>query len=401
MFLIKILIVMVFAFFFMAQISLANETLALKNDPLKSSTTLSAASVPNTCPYGKNMRIAMIQAGVFGDYIKVFRQMTLSLIQRGLVKKETKVTEDFDFNDKASFLELAQGSKGGCIEFLADGFYDGSWIDEQIDATTRDLKRRIKEQKDVDLVLAFGTTAGVNFADSSLKIPVMVVTPTDAESANIIGPGEFSDKKYIHVQKERDRYRSELLMFYDIFKFKKLGVVIDELPENQLAQAYPIILNVAKLKGFTVIPCMGKVFKDAQEGKIDTLKKCGKELAQSADAVYITVGGGTSNELYDALKPLYQKGIPTFSQQSDTDVARGVLLSLSDSQMREAGIFEANVLEQIYKGVDPQSISQNYYAPLNLAINMHTARLIGWRPDFEVLVAVDKVFQDVITKDTK
>lgn len=92
MFLIKILMVMVFAFFFMAQISLANETLALKNDPLKSSTTLSAASVPNTCPYGKNMRIAMIQAGVFGDYIKVFRQMTLSLIQRGLVKKETKVT---------------------------------------------------------------------------------------------------------------------------------------------------------------------------------------------------------------------------------------------------------------------------------------------------------------------
>lgn len=351
----------------------------------------------NKCSKGeKNLRVAVVQAGFFGDYGKVFRNMCFTLANDGYFNPINDIPLEFTAGD--TYQNIAKISKNGCIELLEDGLYDGKWDENLILKTTNDLKDRIKNKKDVDLVWAFGTVAGKNFADSSLNVPVMVITPTDAESAGIIGLGEFSDKKNIHVQKEKNRYKSELLIFHDLFKFKNLGIVIDSDPKQQLSQAINIIEEVSKLKNFNIVSCMGPVFAEATDNKLDTLKRCSMELAnKDIDAFYLPVGCETTDEFYSCIKPLIDKGIPTFSQLGDSQVAYGMLLSLSDSDMTEAGAFEAKVVEQIYNGKKPHEISQYYYAPLNLALNLQTAKTIGWKPNFEMLIAVDKIFQTIKT----
>lgn len=352
----------------------------------------------NKCQQGdKSLKVAVVQAGFFGDYGKVFRNMCLTLANDEYFNPISEIPTEFSAGN--NYKNIAKISKNGCIELLEDGLYDGKWDETLILKTTEDLKERIRTKKDVDLVWAFGTVAGKNFADSSLNVPVMVITPTDAESAGIIGLGEFSDKKNIHVQKEKNRYKSELLIFHDLFKFKNLGIVLDSEPKQQLSQASNVIKEVAKLKNFNIISCTGPVFAEASENKLDTLKRCTVELKDKIDAFYLPVGCSTTDEFYSCIKPLLDKGIPTFSQLGDSQVARGMLLSLSDSDMTEAGAFEARVVEQIYNGKAPHEISQYYYAPLNLALNLQTAKMISWKPNFEMLIAVDKIFQTIKMSD--
>ena len=79
----------------------------------------------------------------------------------------------------------------------------------------------------------------------------------------------------------------------------------------------------------------------------------------------------------------------------------GALLSLSNNNLEQSGIFEAEVAKKIYQGIAPEKISQYYYAPLSLSLNLQTALLIEWKPSFEVLIAVDQVFQNIKRPDLK
>ena len=72
-------------------------------------------------------------------------------------------------------------------------------------------------------------------------------------------------------------------------------------------------------------------------------------------------------------------------------------MALSEDDMAESGQFEANVVLEILEGKKPHEISQYYNSPLTLAINLKTASLLDWKPPFEILVAVDTVFQNIET----
>lgn len=354
------------------------------------------------CALGKTLKVATVQAGSYSDFQKVFLQTALALSKDGLIRSDlSPLTPDFNFDVGDNYLKFAKSTKGGCFEFLEDGFYDGKWDLKLIKQNTEALKKRIKEKGDVDLVWALGTVAGQDFADPSLNIPVMVMTCTDPENSGIIGPGEFSDKKNIHVQKEVDRYKSELQMFYDIFKFKNLGVIFDDNEENLLGQAYPIVKDLSRQLGFNLKICQGPVIDDNHEKAQLAFSKCAQELAKVSDAVYIPMGNGASeSDLFTQIKPLLDNEIPTFSQTGSKEVEMGVLLSLSNN-LEQSGIFEAEVAKKIYQGIAPEKISQYYYAPLSLSLNLQTALLIEWKPSFEVLIAVDQVFQNIKRPELK
>lgn len=350
----------------------------------------------NKCPANKTVKVAVVQAGDFPDFIKVFRQMSINLIADGLINIETKIDNNFVFSKENSWKAMSIASKGGCIEFLEDGLYDGKWDNERNIKIKKDLSQRIKEQKDVDMIWAFGTRAGLAFADSSLNIPVLVITATSPDASGIVEFGEFSSKTNIHAQKEINRHSSEIIMFYDIFKFKTLGVLIDLHEEYQLSQSYNVIKDLKDKLGFELEVCIGDLFNEDTLIAQSEFNRCIKELSTKSDAVYITVGSGANyDKYYEQIKPLIDNQIPTFAQAGSHEVEKGALLSLSEDDMVSSGIFEANVVKEILNGKKPHEISQYYYAPLSLAINMQTARLIGWNPPFEILIAVDKVFLNI------
>ena len=348
------------------------------------------------CSFGHRQRVAVYQAGAYADFQKVFRQTALALQRDGYINAKVPLSIIYTHDTAGAYAALSEASQGGCIEFVKDGLYDGNWEPALIDAKEQALRERIRKVGDIDMVWALGSIAGQRFADSSLHTNVLVMTATDPESAGIIGPGEYSDKPFIHAQKERDRYSSELRMFYQIFHFKRLGIIIDDEESNHAGQAVPVIRDVARDLGFALNTCQKDVISADAKVAHEAFAQCCLELAENSDAVYLPYGMGADlNNLYSQLKPLIDAKIPTFSQTGALEVENGVLLSLADIELIESGRFEANVVEEIVHGKKPEEISQYYFAPLNLALNLHTAKLIEWKPDFDVLIAVDRVYQSI------
>ena len=325
----------------------------------------------STCPLGKAFKVAVFQAGSYGDFQKVFRQTTIALQKKDLIKGPL-LDPTFTHDKEGVYERFSKDSQGGCIEFVSDGFYNGLWNSEY----TQDLANELKERV--------------------LGIPVLVMTPTDPERSGIVGPGEFSDKENVHAQKEVNRYDSELRLFYNIFKFEDLGVIIDSNPDNHAGQAVPVIRNLAHEKRFYLIECQGDIIGDDPKLTQSEFSKCAKYLSSQVDAVYIPMGNGASpTNFYEQIKPLLDHKIPVFSQSGESEVEMGALMALSNSDLQASGEFEANVIEQLVQGKKAHEISEYYYAPLNLCLNLESARLIGYKPDFELLVGVDKVYQTI------
>lgn len=351
-------------------------------------------ALQHKCPGGKIWRTAVFQGGSLPDFQRIFRQMYFALGAKGLISTLSSLNPEFNFDEDGNYARLAAQSQQGCLQFVPDALYDAGWNEETEQKNAASLKERLQTRQDLDMVWALGSRAGLDVANEPAPVPVLVIDASTPAAAGIIGYGEFSNRKNVHVQKEVQRYNAELNLFHSIFGFRKLGVIIDQNPRNLAGQSWPIVEQTAQDLGFEIVPCIGYVIGDDAKRASEEFARCCLELADKAEAVYIPVcSDSATTSLADKLHPLIANNIPVFSQAGETDVARGALMAMSSSDMREAGQFEADVVEKIMHGTPPEKISQFFYSPLSLVLNLQTARLMGWKPPFEMLIAVDKVYQ--------
>ena len=92
----------------------------------------------STCPLGKAFKVAVFQAGSYGDFQKVFRQTTIALQKKDLIKGPL-LDPTFTHDKEGVYERFSKDSQGGCIEFVSDGFYNGLWNSEY----TQDLANRL------------------------------------------------------------------------------------------------------------------------------------------------------------------------------------------------------------------------------------------------------------------
>ena len=369
------------------------------NDSEYKNTTVIDAS---KCPQGKKWRVAVNQSGNFNDFSKVFKGMTIALMEDNLIKTYPPIyNADFDYSAPGEFDKLAQATKGGCIEFVEGSFHNYNWDRKGVYEDKLTYKQQIANGQ-INMIWTFGTITGLYYADSTLGIPVLVIDATSPEGAGIIGPGDYSDKPNIHVQKDRTRYMAEVVLFHNLLKFKRMGILIDNTEDNQSGQDIFEIRSLAKNMGFELVPCYGDIMgRNLKQADAD-FKRCLKELSQEKlDALFLTLVYRPKEPLFPLIKPFIDRGIPIYSQYGDEDVRAGALLSLSESDMIHASLFEANVVKQIViEGKKPEEISQIFHAPLSISFNMHTARLIEWQPSFEALIAIDNVYSTIENANT-
>ena len=369
------------------------------NDSEDKNTTVIDAS---KCPQGKKWRVAVNQSGNFNDFSKVFKGMTIALMEDNLIKTYPPIyNADFDYSAPGEFDKLAQATKGGCIEFVEGSFHNYNWDRKGVYEDKLTYKQQIANGQ-INMIWTFGTITGLYYADSTLGIPVLVIDATSPEGAGIIGPGDYSDKPNIHVQKDRTRYMAEVVLFHNLLKFKRMGILIDNTEDNQSGQDIFEIRSLAKNMGFELVPCYGDIMgRNLKQADAD-FKRCLKELSQEKlDALFLTLVYRPKEPLFPLIKPFIDRGIPIYSQYGDEDVRAGALLSLSESDMIHASLFEANVVKQIViEGKKPEEISQIFHAPLSISFNMHTARLIEWQPSFEALIAIDNVYSTIENANT-
>lgn len=344
---------------------------------------------------GRPMRVAYIEGGFYTDYARILVAVAQGLAELGVIADGDAPIPESVESTAGIWRWLCANAGGNAIEFVPDGYYSAGWDDALFAKKRSELVARLNGAKDIDLVLAFGTKAGQAMASDDHSTPVAVLSVTDAVTAGIIPSPEDSGRDHVFAMVEHNRYYREVVLFHDIFQFKKLGIVYEDSEKGRASIALPQIQKAAKDANFALATCVGTLFSDDPAPAAANLIACHERLVkEGADAVYMTVNNGMQvDRMGTILRPLLEARLPTFSQNGVDEVRHGVLLSISQANFRGQGAFAAKAIANMIKGESPRSQKQAYEEPLSLAVNLRTAMLIGWNPSLAVLAAVDEIFQ--------
>lgn len=359
-----------------------------------------------------HFKAAIVQSGEYPEFDDLMRYLLRHLVEEGLMAPVVGLNRDnFSYSLPQDYAALVKAqrvtslihstqktsaqSESASLEFVPDGLYDLKWRADTQAEVLAALKPRI-ESGEINFIIALGTNAGLLVTQNDFNIPIVVIDATDPERNGVAAIGEFSNHPNVFVQKMRSRFTTQLLLFSELFNFKRMGILIDQDPNNQVAQAIAAIEVLAQKAGFELVPCYGH-FMSAEESHLERdFAKCLTELSQAdIDAMFLTIGYRPKTPLIDYLKPFIDRGIPVYSQSGADDVRRGALMSLAEPKMQASGIFMADVIRQIANGTPPDRISQYFSPSVHMVFNLEVARLIQWQPSFEVLLAIDQVFTTI------
>jgi ABC-type uncharacterized transport system substrate-binding protein len=347
-------------------------------------------------PVRKPFRIIYVEGGSYAEYYLTLAGLVRGLHALGMVEDGDPPLkpDSTDTLELWSWISRSQG-EGAPLEFLEDGFYSAGWSTEGRDKVRRSVADRVARRGDVDLILAFGTRAGLDFALEDLGVPVMSLATIDPEGSGFAPQPDGPPRPWAHVFVRRDRIPAQLSLFHGTFNFRRLGVPVeDDREAGRLSMAWPAIEKAATRLGFETVPCYASMEIPDRDLAFRNLMGCLNRLTRETDAIYLTVNNGMlRSRMGEILSPIAEAGIPSFSQEGSEAVRAGVLMSAGQDDYDDIGLFEARALREIVYGAVPGEIPGIYRAHASVSINLTMALRIGWNPPFEILVAADQIYQ--------
>jgi ABC-type uncharacterized transport system substrate-binding protein len=344
---------------------------------------------------GKKWRIAMYEGGEYVDYQRNFIGLLNGLQHLGWI--ENKPLPGFrPEQTKELWAWLAKGGlKSDYLEFVADAHYSASWNKEIRKRMKAGIIQRLAQKKDIDLMIATGTWAGQDLANNQHSTPVIVISCSDAVASKIITSPEDSGLDHLHARIDPQRFERQIRIFHEIMGFKTLGVAYEDSLSGRSISAIEKVRAVAKERGFEVKVCHAKNQTPRRAEAEESVRACYDRLMKEVDALYITTQNGVNEKSLPGLVAMFNdRQIPTFSQYGSKHVEQGILMSISRSDLSFVGEFYADTIGQILNGTKPRAINQIFEAPPKIAINLNTARMIGYDPPIDVLSAADEIFQE-------
>ncbi len=355
----------------------------------------SMAATINDAP--KKWRIIYVQGGNYIDFAKILFHTATTLAEKKIIHKTPPQNLSNSNTSKPIWDWLVNNANNKHIEFLVDGFYSYDWDENKHKKSEAEILQRIKEKKDVDMILSLGTAAGLDVASNIHNIPTLVLGATDAVDAGIIASEDDSGMEHVYAQIPSDNTHYSLDIFKKIFNFKKLGVPVPKTAEGRALIGFSNVEQSIKNTGFEIVPCELSVIHNPNLS--EDFEMCIKELVKKSDAIFFPVIPARRNwaKMNELLKAIIEAGIPSFSQFGHQETQLGVLMSLTRISFAPEGQAAANAMKKIFSGTKPRDIEQVFDSPLGLEINLQMALEIGWHPPFEVLAAMDKVYKKFYT----
>jgi ABC-type uncharacterized transport system substrate-binding protein len=282
------------------------------------------------------------------------------------------------------------------IEFVRDAHYSASWDEELRKQSATAVIDRLKNKQDFDLMIAMGTWAGKDLANDRQTTPTMVLSTSDPLASGIIKSVEDSGYSHLHASVDPNRYERQIRVFHDVVSFKRLGVAFEDSVNGRSYAALEVLQRMAKRKGFELVTCYTLSDISDITTAEDSVKNCFKELAGKVDAIYVTLQGGVNENSIPALVNIANKNrIPTFSQSGSEEVKQGFLLSLSQAGFHYVGEFHAETFAKVFNGARPNQLSQLFEEPPKVAVNLKTAKIIGFNPPLLLLGAADEIYHEI------
>ncbi len=342
---------------------------------------------------GKKWRIGFYEGGPYIDY-----QTTLIATLKGLMSlgwiKTAEIPPQQGEQTKELWNWLSTKTTSKYIEFAKDAHYSANWDKKLRKKMTAEVINRLNQKKGIDLIIASGTWAGQDIAKDKHSIPTIVVSTSDPLKAGIIKSIEDSGFDHVHARVDPYRFERQIRVFHDIMRFKKLGMAYENTPEGKIYAAFDKVEKVAKERGFEIVSCYTK--GDIPDLKLaeETVKKCFHELGKKkVDTIYVTTQNGINeNSIAELVNIVNSYKIPTFSLAGSKEVKHGFLMSMAKGSFGPVGGFYAEVIAKIFNGAKPQQLEQIFESPPQLAINLKTAKSIGYDPSMDVLGLVDETY---------
>ncbi len=341
-------------------------------------------------------RIGYLEGGKYSMYPVVLKGIVTSLVQLGWIER-IDIPDFKDMNDSSKpWHWISKNIKSEYIEFVDTAYWSSNWNSELRKKNRSDIIQRLNTKKDIDLIIANGTWAGQDLANNEHKVPTIVCSTSDPVRAKIIKSVQESGFAHIHARVDPTRFQRQIMLFYDIVGFKKLGIAYIDTVAGRSYAAVEDIEAMADQLGFEIERCLLPDSRVEGQAKIDLTEECHRKLAATVDAVYITMQSGvTIKSLPQIMKPLNEKEIPTFSQGGSQEVKHGVLLSISQANYKYISMFHAKIIAKVFNGAAPGELEQVFEDPPKIAINIAEAEKIGFNPSVDILSAADEIYNEI------
>ncbi len=359
--------------------------------------SLADQSVLPTDNQGKKWRIGYVEGGPYSEYSDTFKATLRGLMELGWIEP-TVLPDEHESETKSLWQWMAKNLKSQYILFVPDAHWTTDW--EPVDRKTNRIKilKRLNQKQDIDLMMAMGTWAGQDLANSEHSVPTIVMAASDAVKAKIVPSAEDSGYGHLHARVDPTRYLRQIRLFHQYIGFKKLGIAYQNDLEGRTYAGLANVETAAKEAGFEIVPCFIPFIEQRPLGEnyVDGVN-CMKELSVKVDAIYIIQH--TSQDLKNMpnlILPLLEHSIPTFAQAHSGYVKHGALMSISHAGFKYVGRFHAETIARVFNGKKPGEIPQIFEAPTRIAINMETAKKIGFEPPDDMLEMADEVYTEIL-----
>ena len=349
---------------------------------------------PKTKEDGSKYRIAYVD---YDEYLPASQQ--LFYILSGLKDMGWIICEKFPFtaesaSTKEMIYALSEMDLGPYLEFDKNAFYYLGYDKEE--NVKKGLIQHTEADKDIDLVITFGTSAGVLVKNLDLSVPMVDFSATDPVASGIIDSStEGSGRDNVWAQVEPSMPLRQLKYYHDIKSFQKLGVVIYG---DETISGVPDIQKASEEVGFDLVKINMEETKRETKSQLNTYYKKVADnfhalVEQNIDAFFLTVD--VINDM-ERLEPLlnifYEQNIPVYVMDDTNTVNNGALLIISTYDFENVGYFIANAVAKILNGAVAGDLPCIYISSPYICLNYDVAMKINYPLNFELLASCDEIF---------
>ncbi len=276
------------------------------------------------------------------------------------------------------------------IEFVDDAYYNLRDPEFEQDAVIN----RLKNTNDIDLMLVMGAAAGNLLSNADHNTNILVFAASNAVRSGIIDSVEDSGKDNVWAHMDEHRFERQTRAFYDIVRFKKLGIVYEDSDNSRIYSAVDELESLAHEKGFEIVRYHVTEPRSAEEYPryYQEVQNAYNKLAQEVDAVYITIASLESNKLPQLFQPFYDNKIPIFSQLGNVEVENGAMMTVSVMDEENIGRFGADTISKCLQGAKPRELQQSFQSAPKITLNAEVIKKLDFKLPFELLIVVDEVY---------
>ncbi len=361
--------------------------------------TVGGAAEPHTKENGEKYRLAYVD---YDEYMPASRQFGYILqgleeygwIQEGSLPFTQEDIERDQLSTKQMYEMLETADLGAYIEFAEDAFYYLGYEDEG--EIAEDLKQRAG--KDFDLVITFGTSAGVLVSSLDLPVPMTDFSATDPVASGIIASAtEGSGKPNVWAQVEPAVPQRQLKYYYSLKPFRRLGIIVYG---DEVVSGIPDVEAAAKEIGFELVKYNIEEQPRETDEELDAYYKMVKDkfeqMAEEEIDAFLFPPDLVNNQEYlkDMFEPLYCRKIPVYCMDDVATVYHGAMMIISATDFENVGRFVADAITKILSGAEAGSLPCIYTSAPYICVNLDVVRRIDYPQDFEFLAICDEIYTE-------